>query len=187
MVQSLARAEIEAALQEMGEILARERRTGEIAVFGGSAILLQFDVAFRTGDVDVVVESGDHGAIERAARAVADRRGWLRSWFSEAVANYVGEGGPTRFFASYPSETRPALRVYVARPDYLLAMKLRAMRIGTRDEADAALLAGACGVRTAAALLALLGQYFPKEPPSPRQVATVTAFAAGLDDAPAAS
>jgi len=180
-MQDLTKAAIEDAFREMGEILVRSGKLAEIAVYGGAAILLQFSVTFRTSDVDAQVESGDHGALMDAARVVAQRRGWLRSWLSEAVTMYLGEPGGTSLHACYPSETRVGLRVYVARPDYLLAMKLRAMRIGRRDEQDAALLARACGITTRAGLLSLLAKYFPKEPPDARRIAVVSQFAETLD------
>jgi hypothetical protein len=180
-MQELSKAAIEDAFREMGETLARSGKLAEIAVYGGAAILLQFSVTFRTSDVDAQVESGDHGALMEAARLVAERRGWLRSWLSEAVTMYLGEKGGTSLYASYPSEARVGLRVYVARPDYLLAMKLRAMRIGRRDEQDAALLARASGATTRGEMLALLAKYFPKEPPDARRTAIVAQFAETLN------
>ena len=61
---------------------------------------------------------------------------------------YLGQPGSTALYGSYPSEARVGLRVYVAKPDYLLAMKLRAMRIASRDEDDATLLARASNITT---------------------------------------
>jgi hypothetical protein len=165
----------------LGEILVRAGKTAEIAVYGGAAIMLQFEVEFRTTDVDAHVESGDHGALMQAAREIAEHRGWLRSWLSEAVTVYLGEPGGTTLHGSYPSETRAGLRVYVAKPDYLLAMKLRAMRIGARDEEDAALLARASKIFTFDAMVTLLHRYFPKEPPDARRAAVIRQFAERLN------
>ena len=66
----LTRDVIEEAFREMGEILLRERAVGEIAVYDGAAILLQFDATFATRDVDAVI-GGAHGVVERAAHEVA--------------------------------------------------------------------------------------------------------------------
>jgi len=181
MMQELSKAAVEDAFREMGEILVRAGKTAEIAVYGGAAILLQFEVTFRTTDVDAHVESGDHGALMLAAKEVAERRGWLRSWLSEAVTMYLGEPGATTLHGNYPSETRVGLRVYVAKPDYLLAMKLRAMRIGRRDEEDAALLARASNIATFDAMVTLLARYFPKEPPDERRAAIIRQFAESLN------
>jgi hypothetical protein len=181
-MQELTRAAVEDAFREIGEALYRARKLAEIAVYGGAAIMLQFEVAFRTADVDVRVETGDHGALMEAAREVARRRGWRRSWLSEAVTTYLGEPGGTTLFKSYPSDARAGLRVYVAQPDYLLAMKLRAMRVGSRDEDDAAMLARATNSATFEVLMDLLRRYFPKEPPDARRTAVVRQFAELLND-----
>jgi hypothetical protein len=183
-MQALSRSDVESAFSEIGEILIRMGRTAEIAVYGGAAIMLQFEVTFRTADVDAKVESGDHGALMQAAQDVATRRGWLRSWPREAVTVYLGEPGGTSLHRSYPNEVRAGLRVYVARPDYLLAMKLRAMRIGSRDEADAFMLARETMITTFDGMIALFSRYFPKEPPDARRIAIVGQFAARLNAPP---
>jgi hypothetical protein len=183
-MQALSRSDVEAAFQEIGEILVRAGKVADIAVYGGAAIMLQFEVTFRTADVDAKVESGDHGALIQAAHDVAMRRGWLRSWLSEAVTVYLGGSGGTSLYRSYPDESRVGLRVYVAKPDYLLAMKLRAMRIGSRDEADAVLLARSTGITALDGMIALLGRYFPKEPPDDRRIAIVGQFAERLNATP---
>lgn len=181
MTQALSKATVEDAFCELGEILVRAGKMAEIAIYRGAAILLQFEVTFRTTDVDAHVESGDRGALMRAVKAVAERRGWLRSWLSEAVTMYLGEPGGTTLFGHYPSETRVGLRVYVAKPDYLLAMKLRAMRIASRDESDATLLARASKITTFDAMITLLGRYFPKGPPDRRRAAIIRQFAETLN------
>ena len=182
-MQQLGRSDVERAFTEMGEILYRAKQVAEIAVFGGAAMLLRFEAVFRTGDVDARVESGDDGAVLDAARSVADRHGWLRSWSSQAITTFLSTETDTSLHASYPSEARAGLRVYVARPDYLLAMKLRAMRVGSRDEDDAGMLARASGTVTFDAMVALLERYFPREPPDPRRIAIVGQFAEGLHGA----
>lgn len=175
---------MESAFRELGEILLRKGKVAEIAVYGGAAIMLQFDVQFRTGDVEAAVQAGDHGALMEAAEVVAQRRGWLRSWLSEAVTTYLSPQASTSLHGSYPSDARAGLRVYVANPDYLLAMTLRAMRVGSRDEADAAMLARAAEVTTHAALIELLTLYFPKEPPDARRHAIIGQFAETLGAPP---
>jgi hypothetical protein len=180
MTQSLDATDIEAALREMGEELRRARVFAEIGVFGGAAILLQLRTEFRTGDVDAVVTEGDHGAVMRAAEAIARRRGWLRSWFSDAVSVYLGTEFGRTLHGTYPSEGPYGLRVFLAEPDYLLAMKLRAMRVGTRDYADARALAEHTGISNAPLMLDLLARFFPKEPVDARRRVIVAQFAESL-------
>jgi hypothetical protein len=184
MVRRLSKQDVEAAFVEMGELLVRGRKIAEIAVYRGASIMLQFDVQFRTGDVDAHIESGDHGALINAAAEVAQRRGWLRSWFSEAVTQYLGSNASTEFYRSYPSDSRVGLHVYLAKPDYLLAMKLRAMQIASRDEDDAVMLAHATGITTVDGMLELLKMYFPKEGADARRVAIIGQFAKTLNATP---
>lgn len=176
--------EIIQALREMGELLFLDRKVGEIVVYGGAAILLQFEATFRTHDVDVHVESGDHGAVMQAAHAVAQRRGWLRSWLSEAVITNLGSVEGKALHASYPSETRVGLRVYAGKPDYVLAMKLRSLGMGSRDGDDAVLLARITGIRTFEQKIKLLRPYFPKALPDPRRCAIVGQLAETLHARP---
>ena len=183
-MQALDRQEVERAFEVMGELLRRAKIMAEIAVYGGTAILLQFDMTFRTGDVDVRVRSGDHGAVMDAARRVADRHGWLRSWFSEAVSTHLSNTDDVTLHRAYPDAGGAGLRVYIASPDYPLAMKLNAMRVGSRDESDAAVLSRASGITTFDASLELMKRYFPKDAPNPRPVAIIGQFARTLDANP---
>jgi hypothetical protein len=172
MTAALTREAIEDAFREMGEILVRQRKVGEIAVYGGAAILLQFDATFATRDVDAVIE-GAHGAVQSAAQEVARRRDWPTGWLSEAVSAYLPRNRDLRSHASYPSESRVGLRVYVAPPEYILAMKLAALRVRSRDLEDAAMLARETGRTTAEALRDLHARFFPDQPLDPRRAATV--------------
>ncbi|MDO9709668.1 hypothetical protein [Paracraurococcus lichenis] len=63
-------------------------------------------------------------------------------------------------------------------------MKLRALRLGTRDEADAAMLARASGITSREAMVGLLQRYFPAEPPDPRRVLLIARFAETLHAPP---
>jgi hypothetical protein len=58
------------------------------------------------------------------------------------------------------------------------------MRIGSRDEDDAALVARASNITTFDAMVALLARYFPKEPPDPRRAAVIRQFAERLNAPP---
>lgn len=185
MTQQLSRADVESALRDVGDIMVRQKKIAEIVIYGGSAILLQYDVQFRTGDVDIKVESGDHGSLLAAIHEVARVRNWLTSWMSEAVTVYLGESGGTAYHGSYPSEDRVGLRVYVAKPDYILAMKLRAMRTTSRDFADAKLLAIDTGMSDLTSLLALVRRYFPNEDIDPRRVAIIANFVEAIHAPPA--
>jgi hypothetical protein len=68
-------------------------------------------------------------------------------------------------FKTYPSEDEPGLRVFVASPHYLFAMKCLAMRVGgvddTQDRSDIEALARKIGIATAGQAIEIVSQYYP--------------------------
>ena len=71
---NFTRETIGEALTEVGEELHRRRKIGDVAVFGGSAMILQFDLDFVTHDVDPVIDT-EHAEVTAAVHAMAKRRG----------------------------------------------------------------------------------------------------------------
>ena len=67
-------------------------------------------------------------------------------------------------FATYPSEDQPGLRVSVANPRYLFAMKCRAMRIGGVEESpdvnDIRQLAREIGITSSEDALRLVAEFY---------------------------
>lgn len=166
----LDRADIEQAFRIMGEYLVERKALGEIAIYGGSAILFQFDWRRTSEDVDArVIGASDHGLIMQAADAAARQLDLPRSWFNESVTMYARrlEGEQDRVFIGvYPSAGRVGLRVVAAKPNYLLAMKLSALERATiddRDFEDVVRLATACGVCTVDELRENFRNFFPDQ------------------------
>ena len=77
-----------------------------------------------------------------------------------------------RLFRTYPSEDAPGLRVMVANPAYLFAMKCRAMRLGDveggTDIDDIKRLARELGLRSAGEALDLVATFYPDRVMEPR-------------------
>src|ERR1700730_4619007 len=137
VAQRLDRTRIEQAFRIMGQYLLDRHVLGEIAIYGGSAILFQFDWRQTSEDVDARIISGSHhGLITRASEEAAKRLGLPRSWLNGNVAMYTRRGedvGDQTFVAVYPSPERVGLRVVAAKPKYLLAMKELARAIQSRS------------------------------------------------------
>lgn len=76
------------ALTEVGEQLVQRRKIGDIAVSGGRAMLLQFDVAFITQDIDAII-GAEHGAVTQAVQEVGRSRGWNSTWLNEGVSVFL--------------------------------------------------------------------------------------------------
>jgi hypothetical protein len=171
----LDRHTIEQAFRLMGQYLLDRKALGEIAIYGGSAILFQFDWRKASRDVDARVTSErSHGLVIDAAANAATQLGLPRSWLSENVAMYArrGEREADRIsLGLYPSPERFGLRVTAAKPSYILAMKLRALERATiddRDYEDAVNLSTECGVSSVDELREIFRQFFPDEDLPPR-------------------
>ncbi len=165
--RKLSREDLTKAFTMMGEILARDRVMGEIAVYGGSAILLQMEYRENTADVDCVIKVG-HGPVVKAMLQTGLKLNLPSSWLNENVSAFASMAeSESDFipFGAYPSDRRPFLKVRVARPEYLLAMKVEALERGAaRDRADIAKLCGKLGLSSVDEVLEIRGQYFNKPP-----------------------
>lgn len=164
------RAKFEEAFRIMGQYLLDRHVLGEIAIYGGSAIMFQFDWRQTSEDIDArIISDGHHGLIMRAAEEAAQRLALPRSWLNETVTMYTRRGEDVSdqvFVGVYPSPERVGLRVVAAKPSYLLAMKLSALERATADERDfrdAVNLSIACGVTTADGLRDVFRQFFPDQ------------------------
>jgi len=161
---------IVAGFETMGRYLRERGSVGEIAVYGGTAILLQFDWRTITQDVDAVVSAGGREDLVKDAAAYA---GLLHDLPPEWLNNFVGGFTPlterSEFFSafgSYPSGEAPGLRVKLARPEYLCAMKLKALERADpqdKDFQDAVRLARETGVTDPEELNRMYADFFPDE------------------------
>jgi hypothetical protein len=159
-----------AAFEVMGRYLRERGLVGEIAVYGRTAILLQFRWGNPTEDVDVVIRTAEReSAVKDAAAFAALRLGLPDDWLNNYVGAFTAERESESFFSAYgayPQGETPGLRVFLAKPEYICAMKLKALQresIGDRDFEDAVRLAAELGIETADDLRHLFASYFPGE------------------------
>ena len=160
------------AFTRLGQILRGRQVMGEIAVFGGAAIVLGFEFRNSTRDVDAVVNAG-HGQVMAAAQEVERELGLPANWLSEQATSYLSKHEDFEFFKTYPSEGQFGLRVMMAKPEYLLAMKLLAFRLHSADLQDILQLARRLSRTTAEDLLSLLKHYYPDELVTPERVVQI--------------
>lgn len=170
------KAELEHALTRLGEILRDRRVAGEIAVFGGAAIVLGFEFRSATRDVDAVVREG-HGQVMQAAQEVEKELHLPPNWLNEQATSYLSKQDDFAWFKTYPSEGQFGLRVLMAKPEYLLAMKLLAFRLYAADVEDITRLARSLNRTTAEELLSVLKYYYPDEQIFPERVVQIRELA----------
>ena len=126
------------------------------------------DFRVATRDVDAVFES-DRGFVRKAAKQVADEFGWNPDWINDGVKGFLSandrDPASKTLFRSYPSNTGPGLRVFVASPAYLFAMKCLAMRIGgtgqSQDIEDIRALGKLLSIKSSDEALDIISRYYP--------------------------
>ena len=145
--------------------LAREETVGEPYVVSGTVMALAFSARAATNDVDAVFRPPE--VVRRAARRVAAEAGVDEHWLDDAVKGFLSPEGDF-----VPWLQLDHLHVFVASPEYLLAMKCVAFRLGAEfhDEGDVRFLLDHLGLRRAEDALAVVERYFPASriPPKTR-------------------
>jgi hypothetical protein len=172
MMTELTKDIIERAFDAMGELAAERGLVIEIAVYGGSCLILASDIRGTSGDVDAVFLN-DGKTIRRLADEVGRRLGLPLDWINEAVtrtAPPIGNPEPNLLpFGEYP-RTRHApvgLRVFLPTPAYILAMKILANRLVDDVEKiqldldDAVALMRVTNISNREALVALMTECYP--------------------------
>jgi hypothetical protein len=155
------RAEILKALQALGEELSSQGVRGEIFIVGGAAMAIAYSTRRVTKDIDAVFEP--KSSIYEAAAKVAENLGLPEDWLNDAAKGFMpGEDDDPR-----PVSDIEGIEITTASPQYLLAMKLIAMRFGEDDE-DIEILINECGLHSAQEALALLERIYPARDPLPK-------------------
>jgi hypothetical protein len=144
----------------------------QIAVYGGSALMLASNFRFATEDVDVSkLDRPLPDWLATVVREIAGRNGWREDWFNDGVAFYLSpladRAADHLEFGTFPRNgALPGLVVSVPSAEYLLALKLKAFRImdplrGEAERLDILNLMRVVGISTAKDAITLLGRYFP--------------------------
>lgn len=123
----LDRDDIVQLLTHLGERLHNEGISGELYLVDGAAMALAYDGRRFTRDVDAVFEPKMR--IYDIAAEIAAERGLPVDWLNDGVKGFVVDdphAGPVYEFEG--------LRVQVASPQLLLALKVRAARLGEDDD-----------------------------------------------------
>ena len=158
------------AFMELGSRARHEGKVIDIAVYGGSALMLASNFRVTTRDVDAVAEESQE-TLTRLAEEVARLRDWPSDWLNDGVRTYLSPHVNDlqehhALLRTYPSEQEPGLRVFVPTAEYLLAMKLMAMRIdpagGKSDTADILNLLAVVGLKTEHEVIDFAASFYPE-------------------------
>jgi hypothetical protein len=150
----LSRGQIIEALTRLASVLEAQGVQGEMYLVGGAAIALAYDARRATRDVDAIFTPKQ--AIYEAAKVVAEEMNLPENWLNDAVKLYLrGEDSEAA-----PVLELPGLRVQIASPRYLLALKLLASR--REDEGDIRLLLDQLQIQSVDEAIALLLSVYPE-------------------------
>ena len=119
----LTAARIRALLALLNDELAGENHLGELYLVGGAVMCLVFNARPATRDIDAVFRPS--ALLRKAAARIAVQADVAQNWLNDAAKAYMSPNGEFD-----PWLELSHLRVFVAQPEYLLAMKCAAMRLG---------------------------------------------------------
>jgi hypothetical protein len=155
--------EIESLLGQLSDRLVARGVVGEIAIYGGAAMVLAHRARLSTKDVDAVFVPKQE--VYQAVAEVADAAKVEKDWLNDAVKGFLSEKNEL-----LPLRDFPGLKVFVAAPEYLLAMKCMSMRLGRDDTdlADVRFLMNRLGLTDAEQVLDLVACYYPEDRIQPK-------------------
>jgi hypothetical protein len=145
----------------------------QIAVYGGSALMLASNFRFATEDV-VIADIGQAWPdwLTRVVGAIAREKGWSGDWLNDAVTFHLSPLAQLQRdhlpFGTFPRRSEAVgLTVFIPTARYLLAMKLKSLRIsdfekGAADMADTAHLLHVVGITKIEQAITVLAEFFPR-------------------------
>jgi hypothetical protein len=158
---ALTREAILRALGSLSEELGRQGVIGELCLFGGTVMVLAFTARLSTKDVDALFQPTP--IIRDCARRIGEEQGLPADWLNDGVKGYVSARHETTA-GNLPQF--PHLRLTMPVPEYLLAMKCMAARLGgttgePSDVPDIVFLIRHLQLASAPAVLEIVAQYYP--------------------------
>jgi hypothetical protein len=131
---------------------------GELFLVGGAVMCLAYAARPSTQDVDGMFRPTRE--IREAAARVAAQAGVSADWLNDGVKGFLSEHGGFSVFLELDH-----LRVMVAQPEYLLAMKCLALRISaeSHDEDDVRYLLRHLGVTAYDQAVRVITRFYPLE------------------------
>lgn len=136
--------------------LSQQNTKCELHVVGGAVMCLVLNARASTMDVDgLFIPSA---IVRKLAKDVGNDFGVGENWLNDGVKGFFSEKGTFSQFLELSH-----LKIYCATPEYLLAMKCLAMRIGEEfhDIADIRYLLRHLNIDTYQQAMGIISEYYP--------------------------
>ncbi|MFV2061253.1 MAG: hypothetical protein ACC653_11270 [Gammaproteobacteria bacterium] len=154
----LSRQDIIQLFESLNDELRQDEINGELYLVGGAVMCLAFQSRPSTRDIDALFVPANE--VRLAAGKVARKMDIDIDWLNDAVKGYLSPEGEFDLFLELDH-----LRVLIAQPEYLLAMKCLAMRIGEEyhDEDDIRYLLRYLNIESYSKAIEIISAYYPSE------------------------
>lgn len=155
---ALSESEIRRLFELLNAELADQDEHAELFLVGGAVMCVVYKAREATKDLDGYFRPS--ASVREAARRVAASAGLADDWLNDAVKGFLSEHGDFRTFLQLSN-----LTVMVPEPQYLLAMKCLAMRLGAEfhDESDVRYLLRYLNLESYERAVAVITKYYPLE------------------------
>jgi len=151
----LSKDEIVHFLGLLNEKLMQRDVKGEICLYGGAVMCLVFDARPSTKDVDAVFYPAD--IMRQAAQEVASQYGLADDWLNDGVKGFLVEH-PKKVFLNLSH-----LSIWIAEPEYMLAMKALSARIDATDSQDIKFLINEMKIKSVDDATRIVEKYYPRQ------------------------
>ena len=155
---ALAASDILRLFDLLNEELRRDATRGELFLVGGAVMCLAYAARPSTADVDALFQPAKQ--IRAAAARVAEKAGVDTDWLNDGVKGFLSEQSAWKPFIELDH-----LRIMIAQPEYLLAMKCLAFRLGAEfhDEDDVRYLLRHLNITSYEQAVATIARFYPLE------------------------
>lgn len=158
-ISKMNKQDILANLLALDEKLAENNMTGEIDMFGGAVMCLGLDARESTHDIDAMFNPKED--IRQLIAQVAEERNLPSDWLNDGVKGFVSPEGE---FERFGEDIFKNLTVFMASPEYLLAMKClscRSLLDSPTEISDIKFLINYLGLKSVEEVETVILDYYP--------------------------
>lgn len=154
----LSKTQIISLFKMLNSNLGNLNIIGELYLTGGAVMCLAFNSRPSTKDIDAVFVP--QSIIRKEAKKIAISEELNDGWINDAVKGFLSDKGDFNSFMELSN-----LKIFIPYPEYLLAMKCAAMRLGFEfhDEQDVRYLLKYLNIEKYQTAIDIITKYYPLE------------------------